>query len=232
MTAITAITAQSTVGVDAIEAVSPELIRAQVRAVARDIGIDAVKIGMLGTAETIAAVVQALDEIAELTPGAPPPVVLDPVMVSESGAQLLHPDARRALIVQLLPRVTVVTPNIPEARVLAADTEAQQDAPALAVAIHALGPRIVVVTGGHRTEAVDVFYDGSKLVEITGERFPSGAAHGSGCTHSSVLAARLARGDTPLQAARVARRRAGEAVRDGLRSIGAGAGPVDILGIG
>jgi hydroxymethylpyrimidine/phosphomethylpyrimidine kinase len=159
-------------------------------------------------------------------------VVLDPVMVSESGAQLLHPDARRALIVQLLPRVTVVTPNIPEARVLAADTEAQQDAPALAVAIHALGPRIVVVTGGHRTEAVDVFYDGSKLVEITGERFPSGAAHGSGCTHSSVLAARLARGDTPLQAARVARRRAGEAVRDGLRSIGAGAGPVDILGIG
>src|ERR1700742_2435470 len=98
MTAITAITAQSTVGVDAIESVSPEMIRAQVRAVARDIGIDAVKIGMLGTAETIAAVARALDEIPEMTGGAPPPVVLDPVMVSESGAELLEPDARRALV--------------------------------------------------------------------------------------------------------------------------------------
>jgi hydroxymethylpyrimidine/phosphomethylpyrimidine kinase len=102
---------------------------------------------------------------------------------------------------------------------------------ALARAIHDLGPSVVVVTGGHRAEAVDVFYDGSQIVEIAGERFCTGAAHGSGCTHSSVLAARLARGDTPLAAARVARRMAGEAVRDGLRSIGAGAGPVNILGI-
>jgi hydroxymethylpyrimidine/phosphomethylpyrimidine kinase len=232
MTALTAVTAQSTVGVDAIEPVSPEMIRAQVRAVARDIGIDAVKIGMLGTADTIAAVAQALDEIAEITPGAPPPVVLDPVMVSESGAQLLQPDARDALVELLLPRVTVLTPNLPEARVLAGAGDAAQDAARLARAIHTLGPRIVVVTGGHRTEAVDVFYDGSEIVEIAGERFPSGAAHGSGCTHSSVLAARLACEDTPLEAARVARRRAGEAVRDGLGSIGAGAGPVDILGIG
>jgi hydroxymethylpyrimidine/phosphomethylpyrimidine kinase len=244
MTAVTAITAQSTVGVDAIEAVSPEMVRAQVRAVARDIGIDAVKIGMLGTAATIAAVAQALDEISEITGGAPPPVVLDPVMVSESGAQLLQPDARHALIELLLPRVTVLTPNLPEARVLAGPGPgpaagpgpghggAAEDAAGLARAIHALGPRIVVVTGGHRVEAVDVFYDGSEIVEIAGERFLSGAAHGSGCTHSSVLAARLACGDTPLQAARVARRRAGEAVRDGLGSIGAGAGPVDILGIG
>jgi hydroxymethylpyrimidine/phosphomethylpyrimidine kinase len=231
MTAITAITAQSTVGVDAIEAISPEMIRAQVRAVARDIGIDAVKIGMLGTAQTIAAVVGALDELSEIAPGAPPPVVLDPVMVSESGARLLAPDARRAMIDQLLPRVTVATPNLPEARVLASAGDDEHDAVALARAIHDLGPSVVVVTGGHRAEAVDVFYDGSQIVEIAGERFCTGAAHGSGCTHSSVLAARLARGDTPLAAARVARRMAGEAVRDGLRSIGAGAGPVDILGI-
>jgi hydroxymethylpyrimidine/phosphomethylpyrimidine kinase len=142
----------------------------------------------------------------------------------------------------LLPRVTVLTPNLPEARVLAGASAgagpgrgpcgAAEDAAGLARAIHALGPRIVVVTGGHRAQAIDVFYDGSEIVEIAGERFLSGAAHGSGCTHSSVLAARLACGDTPLQAARVARRRAGEAVRDGLGSIGAGAGPVDILGIG
>src|SRR5579875_2203098 len=222
MTAITAITAQSTVGVDAIEAVSPAMIRAQVRAVARDIGVDAVKIGMLGSAETIAAVAQALDELVEIT-GQAPPVVLDPVMVSESGARLLAPDAREALVAQLLGRVTVATPNLPEARVLAG-TQEDTDAAALARAIHRLGPAVVVVTGGHRAEAVDLFYDGSQLVEIAGERFAPDAAHGSGCTHSSVLAARLARGDTPLQAARVARRRAGEAVRDGLRSIGAGAG--------
>jgi hydroxymethylpyrimidine/phosphomethylpyrimidine kinase len=231
MTAITAITAQSTVGVDAIEAVSPAMILAQVRSVARDIGVDAVKIGMLGTAATIGAVARARDELVELAPAGGPPIVLDPVMVSESGARLLDPDARRALIDELLPRVTVVTPNLPEARVLAGAGAEEQDAAALARAVHALGPRVVIVTGGHRSEAADLFYDGERIVEISGQRHPTGAAHGSGCTHSSVLAARLALGDAPLDAARVARRLAGEAVRDGLRSIGAGAGPVDILGI-
>ncbi len=87
------------------------------------------------------------------------------------------------------------------------------------------------MTGGHREQAVDVFFDGSELVELPGERYASGAAHGSGCTHSSVLAARLAWGDSPLEAARVAKRRASEAVRDGLTGVGAGAGPVNILGV-
>ncbi len=224
MTAITAITAQSTVGVDAIGAVEPELIVAQVRAVQRDIGVDAVKIGMLGTVATIAAVERALDE---LEPGTP--IVLDPVMVSESGAELLAHEARTALVERLLPRVTVATPNLPEARAIAGAPDA--DAPELARAIHALGPRCVVVTGGHREQAVDVFYDGETLAEIPGERFPDGAAHGSGCTHSSALAAHLAHGFTPLEAARAAKRVAARAVRDGLREIGRGAGPVDALGI-
>jgi len=200
MTAITAITAQSTVGVDAVAAVAPELIVAQVRAVARDIGVDAVKIGMLGTVATIAAVERALDE---LEPGTP--IVLDPVMVAESGAELLARDARAALVEHLLPRVTVVTPNLPEARALAAHGErpaAAADAPALARGVHALGPRVVVVTGGHREQATDVFYDGEALVELPGERFADGAAHGSGCTHSAVLAAYLAHGFAPLEAAR------------------------------
>jgi hydroxymethylpyrimidine/phosphomethylpyrimidine kinase len=224
MTAITAITAQSTVGVDAVAAVAPELIVAQVRAVARDIGVDAVKIGMLGSVETIEAVARALDEL-----GAGTPVVLDPVMVAESGARLLAEDARDALVERLLPRATVVTPNLPEAAVLAGiETD---DAPALARAVHALGPRCVVVTGGHRASASDVFFDGEAVVEIPGERHPDGAAHGSGCTHSSVLAAQLALGRTPLEAARTARAYAGRAVRDGLREIGRGAGPVDVLGI-
>jgi hydroxymethylpyrimidine/phosphomethylpyrimidine kinase len=224
MTAVTAITAQNTVGVDAVGVIDPELIVAQVLAVQRDIGVDAVKIGMLGTVATIAAVERALDE---LDPGTP--IVLDPVMVSESGAELLAREARAALVERLLPRVTVATPNLPEARAIAGVGEA--DAPALARAIHAFGPRCVVVTGGHREEAVDVFFDGETLVEIPGERVPDGAAHGSGCTHSSALAAYLAHGLTPLEAARAAKRLAARAVRDGLREIGRGPGPVDVLGI-
>jgi hydroxymethylpyrimidine/phosphomethylpyrimidine kinase len=230
MTAITAITAQNTVGVTAVEAVSPGMILAQVRSVVQDIGVDAVKIGMLGTVATIEAVRQALDELA---PGTP--VVLDPVMVSESGAELLEPSARGALMELLLPRVLVVTPNLPEARALvqgrAGEGPTEEDVVALARAVRALGPPIVVLTGGHRRQATDIFFDGSQGVELPGERHPSGAAHGSGCTHSSVLAARLAWGDSPLQAARTAKRRAAEAVRDGLSEVGSGAGPVDVLGV-
>lgn len=225
-TAITAITAQSTVSVDAVEAVSPEMIRAQVRSVAGDLGIDAVKIGMVGGVEAIAAVVAALDELPAGTP-----VVLDPVMVAESGGRLLPADAEEALRTTLVPRATVVTPNLAEARVLAraGDDVTAED---LVRAVHALGPSIVVLTGGHRDEAVDLLFDGERLVELGGERHPDGAAHGSGCTHSSTLAARLALGDDPVSAAREARRIASEAVRDGLRELGAGAGPVNALGLG
>lgn len=223
MTAITALTAQNTLGVDAVLAIEPDMIVAQVTAVARDIGVDAVKIGMLGTVPTIDAVVRALDELPERTP-----VVLDPVMVAESGAQLLADDARTALVERLLPRVTVVTPNMPEARTIVGRDEEPE---ALARAIHALGPRYVVVTGGHREEATDIVFDGREVVEIPGERYPDGAAHGSGCTHSSALAAHLALGLEPIAAARAAKRVAAGAVRDGLREIGAGAGPVDAIGV-
>ena len=160
-------------------------------------------------------------------------------MISESGAELLESAARAALVALMLPRATVITPNLPEARALcrAAPRAAHDaapdadDAPALARALHRLGPRCVVVTGGHRDEPTDVFFDGERLVELPGERHPGAAAHGSGCTHSSVLAARLALGDTPLEAARTAKRRASDAVRDGLTGIGHGPGPVDVLGI-
>jgi len=223
MTAITAITAQNTVGVTAVHAIPPDIIVAQVKAVADDIGVDAVKIGMLGDTETIEGVAEALKLLPEDTP-----VVLDPVMVAESGAVLLAPEARQALIDNLLPRATVVTPNLPEARTLTSD---DLDAPELARKVHALGPRAVVVTGGHREPLADVFFDGQRLVELRGERHQDGAAHGSGCTHSSVLAARLALGDEPLEAARAARELASRAVAQGLREIGKGPGPVDILGI-
>lgn len=229
MTAITAITAQNTVGVLAVHAIPREVIVAQVRAVHDDIGVDAVKIGMLGDIERIEAVAEALDVLAPDTP-----VVLDPVLVAESGAELLEPSARGALIEQLLPRATVATPNVPEARALltadAESTEAQEPEH-LARGIHSLGPRVVVLTGGHLEDPTDTFFDGERLVEIPGERYPDGAAHGSGCTHSAALAARLALGDDPLTAARQAKAIASTAVRDGLRELGRGAGPVDVLGL-
>jgi hydroxymethylpyrimidine/phosphomethylpyrimidine kinase len=224
MTAITAITAQNTVGVEAVEVVAPEMIVAQVRAVAEDIGVDAVKIGMLGTAATVDAVVEALGFTGNA------PVVVDPVMVAESGAVLLDDEARRALVERLLPLTAVATPNIPEARELtgAGEGATQEE---MARGIVALGPRAVVVTGGHSEALIDLFFDGERLVEIPGERHPDGAAHGSGCTHSSALAAFLAHGEEPLAAARKARLVASDAVGAGLREIGAGPGPVDALGL-
>lgn len=224
MTAITAITAQNTVGVKAVEAVSPKMIVAQVRAVAEDIGVDAVKIGMLGTAEAVDAVVEALDLVGEV------PVVVDPVMVAESGAVLLDDDARSALIERLLPLATVATPNIPEARALtgAGERDSQED---LAREVLALGPEAVVVTGGHSEELADLYFDGARVEVIPGDRHPPGASHGSGCTHSSAVAAFLARGFTTLEAAREARGVAAQAVLGGLRELGAGPGPVDVLGM-
>jgi hydroxymethylpyrimidine/phosphomethylpyrimidine kinase len=232
MTAITGVTAQNTTGVTAIHPVPPDVIVAQVKAVQDDIGVDAVKIGMLGDLRTIEAVANALDLLAEHTP-----IVLDPVLVAESGAELLASSARGGLIELLMLRATVATPNLPEARALLADAQTEQapdgrQAPQdLVQALHALGPHAVVLTGGHREEATDLFFDGRQLVEIPGQRHPDGAAHGSGCTHSSVLAARLAWGDDPLQAARTAKHMAAEAVNRGLRDLGAGAGPVDVIGL-
>jgi hydroxymethylpyrimidine/phosphomethylpyrimidine kinase len=237
--AITAITAQSTVGVRAIHAVAPEMVLAQVQAVVEDIGVDAVKVGMLGTVEVTLAVARALDELPAGTP-----VVVDPVMVAESGARLLDEDAQEALIAEILPRASVLTPNLPEARMLAgfparAGDATDEEARELTRAVLALGPGAVVLTGGHRARAVDLLLERAAsgasseapAIEIAGERYPDGAAHGSGCTHSALLAARLALGDTLLEAATLARRLAGEAVAGGLRDVGSGAGPVDVLGL-
>jgi hydroxymethylpyrimidine/phosphomethylpyrimidine kinase len=223
-TAITAITAQNTRAVEAVEVVSPGMIVAQVRAVVEDLGADAVKIGMLGSVATIDAVAEALGLLA---PGTP--IVVDPVMIAESGARLLDVDAQTALMERVVRRATVVTPNVPEARILAGDDALADEA--LARAIHARGAAAVVVTGGHRDEATDLLFDGARLVALAGERHAGGAAHGSGCTHSSTLAARLALGDDLEPAARAARAAAGRAVRDGLRDLGGGAGPVDVLAI-
>src|SRR3954453_21904766 len=151
-------------------------------------------------------------------------------MVAESGAALIDDQTREAMVAYLLPKCDVATPNIPEAQVLTGlgKDASQED---LARGVLELGPRAVVVTGGHSEELVDLFFDGERLAENHGERHPTGAAHGSGCTHSSDLAAFLAYGENPLEAACKARTVASEAVAGGLREIGHGAGPVDALGI-
>jgi hydroxymethylpyrimidine/phosphomethylpyrimidine kinase len=179
---------------------------------------------MLGSAVTTRAVAEALDLLPAGTP-----VVVDPVMVAESGGRLLEQDAEHALKTLILPRATVITPNLLEGRVLAGD--ATLDGEELARALHALGPQAVVVTGGHRDEATDVLFDGTTTTLLPGPRHPDGAAHGSGCTHASTLAAHLARGASLADAAREAKAVASEAVRNGLRDLGAGAGPVDALGV-
>jgi hydroxymethylpyrimidine/phosphomethylpyrimidine kinase len=228
MTAITAVTWQNTVAVTGVTPIPPEAIVGQVSAVADDIGVDAVKIGMLGSVETVHAVQTALELVGDA------PVVLDPVMVAESGAPLLEPEARAALL-RLLPAATVITPNVLEARALVAEAggtpgETPQE---LAEALGGLGVRYVVVTGGHLEgpDAVDLFWDGEHAVEIPGPRYPGDSTHGSGCTHSAALAAHLALGLEPVEAAVAAKRIASEAVLDGLADVGAGPGPVDALGI-
>jgi hydroxymethylpyrimidine/phosphomethylpyrimidine kinase len=251
--AITAVTAQNTTQVGAIHEVPGEVVLDQIRLVAGDLGVDAVKVGMLGGEGAARAVAEGLEEL-----GAAVPVVVDPVLRSSTGTSLLTPQALSVLIGEILPRATVVTPNLQEARALVHATGRQRqthadDEPegpevnALVVALLALGPRCVVLTGGHgepardraprpaRTEpVVDVFARAGlqTVVELPGPRHQAGAEHGSGCTHSAVLAAQLALGREPLEAARRARELAGLAIAGGLREVGAGSGPVDVLGLG
>jgi hydroxymethylpyrimidine/phosphomethylpyrimidine kinase len=224
MTAITALTAQNTVGVEMVTPVPPEMIVAQVRAVATDIGVDAVKVGMLGDEATIEAVVKALDLVGEA------PVVVDPVMIAASGATLLAPQAKASLIERVLPRATVLTPNVPEAQALSGLGDAASQV-ALGEALLGLGAGAVVVTGGHSNDGADVLVESSGWLRIDGPRYPDGASHGSGCTHSAALAAFLARGEELADAARWAREIASDAVGHGLRGLGRGAGPVDVFGI-
>jgi hydroxymethylpyrimidine/phosphomethylpyrimidine kinase len=220
--AIVALTAQNTVGVTDVLEVPPEFVRAQLEAVFSDIGVDAAKTGMLFSAPIIETVADFLAEH-------PVPLVVDPVMVASSGARLLQDDAVEVLVGRLFPLATVVTPNRLEAEAL---TEGSGfSLTRLAEKLHELGAPAVIVTGGHGPDPVDHLFDGREHVEIPVERHEIAATHGAGCTHSATLAAFLARGETLADAAREAARVASAAVARGLTEIGAGEGPVDVLGI-
>jgi hydroxymethylpyrimidine/phosphomethylpyrimidine kinase len=218
---LVALTAQNTVGVTAIHELPPAFIRAQLDAVFDDIGVDAAKTGMLFSRTAIETVAGYLRE-------RPVPLVVDPVMVASSGAQLLEDDAVESLVALLFPLATVVTPNLLEAKALTG-----LDAPRRVVAerLHELGAPAAIVTGGHGDDAVDHLFDGSEHVEIPVTRYDVAATHGAGCTHSATLTALLAGGASLVDAARGAAAAAGRAVAQGLVEIGAGEGPVDVLGV-
>jgi hydroxymethylpyrimidine/phosphomethylpyrimidine kinase len=217
--AIVALTAQNTVGVLAVHELPPEFVRAQLEAVVDDIGVDAAKTGMLFSTAVIETVADFLAEH-------PVQLVVDPVMVASSGARLLQEDAVAALVSRLFPLAAVVTPNEVEARLLVGDGPKRE----LAERLVELGAPAAIVTGGHG-DPVDHLFDGEQHVEIPVERHGVRATHGAGCTHSATLAALLAQGLSLEQAARGAAEAASRAVAQGHPEIGAGDGPVDVLGL-
>jgi hydroxymethylpyrimidine/phosphomethylpyrimidine kinase len=226
MTALVALTAQNTVAVTGVHEVPLEFIRAQLETIYDDIGVSAAKTGMLFSAPIIETVADFLDRRET-------PLVVDPVMVASTGAKLLLDDAVSALVERLLPLASVVTPNLPEACALAGVPYAEDaDRRQLAECLHDLGASAVVITGGHGQEPVDWLFNGRAHLPIAIERHADEATHGAGCTHSAALCALLARGESLEEAARGAAAIANEAVRNSLRGVGAGDGPVDVFGLG
>jgi hydroxymethylpyrimidine/phosphomethylpyrimidine kinase len=226
MSAITALTAQNTVGVQGIFDVSPEFVREQIRSVMTDIGTDAAKTGMLSNAGIVKAVAEAVREYRI------PNLVVDPVMIAKSGAPLLTPEARKALGEELLPLATVITPNVFEAEAILGrrieDLDAMKKA---ARELKTIGCQWVVVKGGHldiESQAVDVMCDGKELILLRSPRWESMYTHGSGCTFASAITAGLAKDLTPPDAVKRAKNYVTEAIRKGF-SIGSGHGPTNHL---
>jgi len=218
---VTALTAQNTLGVQGILEIPPSFVAWQIDSVLSDIGADAVKTGMLANAEIVSVVAERLQHyhVAKL--------VVDPVMVAKSGAPLLHASARQALIEKLLPLAMVVTPNRYEAEALCGlpitDLETMRQA---AQALHALGPRYVVVKGGHveGEPSVDILYNGESFTDYSAPRIPTQHTHGIGCTFASAIAAGLAKGQPVPDAVSAAKEYLTEALRHAIE-IGAGHGP-------
>ena len=223
--AITAITAQNTIGVRAIHEVPADVVAAQIDAVLEDIGADAAKTGMLSSVEIIETVADRLRAHAVTA------LVVDPVMVAKSGDRLLHEDAVQALRELLLPLAAIVTPNAPEATVLSGiDVVDAASASEAARRIHDLGPAVVVVKGGHLggDTSDDLVFDGSSFEVLSGRRVASRHTHGTGCTFSAAIAAGLARGLPPLEAVREARVYLQGAIEHA-EPLGSGHGPVNHL---
>jgi hydroxymethylpyrimidine/phosphomethylpyrimidine kinase len=222
--AITAITAQNTRGVTAVQVLDPTVVLAQIDAVISDIGADAIKIGMLANASIVEAVADTLTRLSLSVSR----IVLDPVMVAKGGDHLLDRSAVEALRRRLMPLAAVVTPNVPEAEVLTGHpiTSVAQQRDAASRLIE-LGARVVVVKGGHLPgRAIDVWHDGARFIELDAERIDTPHTHGTGCTFSSALAACLALGDDSEMAAQRAKTYVTEAIRHA-PGLGGGHGPLN-----
>jgi hydroxymethylpyrimidine/phosphomethylpyrimidine kinase len=219
---LVALTAQSTVAVTAVHELPDDFIVAQLDAVFDDIGVDAAKTGMLFSRRIIGLVAEYLEHRR-------PPLVVDPVLIASSGAQLLQADAVETLVTRLFPLAAVVTPNLNEAEALTGRPGAPRRE--LAERLVDLGAPAAIVTGGHGDTAVDHLFDGREHHEIPVARHDVKATHGAGCTHSATLAGLLAHGRPLPEAAAEAGRAASEAVRHGLVEIGSGEGPVDVLNL-
>jgi hydroxymethylpyrimidine/phosphomethylpyrimidine kinase len=222
--AITAVTAQNSVAVLDWVALDPHMVVAQIEAVAGDMPVSAAKTGMLATTAIVEAVAETVARLRL------PFLVVDPVMVAKSGDRLLDRDAEMAYRERLLKHATVLTPNLAEAEaLLGRPVRTLADMREAARALLALGPRAVVVKGGHlEGDAVDVFAEGSRLEELTAPRVATANTHGTGCTYSAAIAARLALGHELLEAVRGAKDYLTEAIRRSY-SVGRGHGPVDHL---
>ncbi len=222
MSVITAVTAQNTQGVLAVEDISTGVIQKQIEAIYDDIQVDAVKIGMVSRTETINAISGHLQKYHASN------VVIDPVMVSKSGFHLLQPEAVNALIEKLLPLATLVTPNIPEAEIITGmSIKNLKDMEEAAERIYRMGPANVLLKGGHlNAEATDVLFDGSKGLRLTAERIPTKNTHGTGCTLSAAIAANLAKGYAITDAVREAKDYLTTAIKHSLE-IGKGVGPTN-----
>jgi hydroxymethylpyrimidine/phosphomethylpyrimidine kinase len=223
--AITALTAQNTRGVDAVHVVPPDFVLAQMKAVARDLKVGVIKIGMLATSAVIAAVAEGLGDFAGV------PVVLDPVMVAASGDVLLDDDAVSALRSRLLPLATLITPNLPEAAKLlgAAEARDEREMAEQARQLEALGAEAVLIKGGHAkaAKAVDLLVDGAGEMRLEAPRVATNNTHGTGCTLSSAIAAELAKGVALREAVAKAKAYVTAAIgAAGALHIGKGRGPV------
>lgn len=219
---LTAITAQNTQGVFGIQEITPDLVAQQIDAVLEDIGADATKIGMLSSAGIASRVAERLRAAGVHN------LVVDPVMVAKSGDRLLREDAVRALVADVLPLASVVTPNIPEAEVLVGyPIETDEDVRRAARDIVGLGPRAVVVKGGHRSgpRATDLLFDGREFHSFSAERFDTPNTHGTGCTFSAAIAAGLSEGRPLVEAVARAKYFLTEAIRRAPH-VGSGHGPV------
>ncbi|MEM2910261.1 MAG: bifunctional hydroxymethylpyrimidine kinase/phosphomethylpyrimidine kinase [Nitrososphaerota archaeon] len=222
MCAITAITAQNTVGVYAVQDVDTDVIRSQIRAVAEDIGVDAVKTGMLHTSQIIDVVAEELSKLSK-------PIVVDPVMIAKSGAELLRQDAVKSLIEKMLPIATVLTPNALEASKLTnIAVKTLEDAKRAAKVIANMGPKAVVVKGGHISteKSVDILYYDEEVRLLESPKINTRNTHGTGCVFASAIAAELAKGSGIFDAVSVAKQFVINAIRNGI-NIGRGHGPVN-----